>query len=106
VKSAPEDASYLETLGAALYRAGEFKAAVEHLARAMEKRQNGGTVWQELFLAMAHHRLGEAEEGRAWQQKALRQIEESKNPAWEDRVCWQHLRQEAEQTLETPSKKP
>jgi WD40 repeat protein/tetratricopeptide (TPR) repeat protein/tRNA A-37 threonylcarbamoyl transferase component Bud32 len=58
---------YLDTdLGAALYRAGQYDAAAERLAEAVKLHGKGGTAWAKLFLAMAHHRLGHAEEARRW----------------------------------------
>jgi hypothetical protein len=58
------------------------------------------------FLAMAHHRLGHAEQARHWLDKASRQGERPK-PAktsgapfpWNRRLTLQLLRREAEQLL-------
>jgi serine/threonine protein kinase/WD40 repeat protein len=57
--------SRLNTLGAVLYRAGRFEEAVRQLDRAVQI-QGGGTALDALFLAMAHHKLGHAEEARRW----------------------------------------
>jgi Flp pilus assembly protein TadD len=56
----------LNTLGAILYRAGRFEAAVQKLNRAVEVHGANGTEYDALFLAMAHHQLGHAEEARRW----------------------------------------
>jgi len=104
--SKPDSEAYLETYGAALYRAGQVldrvgkKPADAKFREAVEQLDGkGGSVWQQCFLAMAHHRLGHVEEARAWLTKAVRQIEAAKNSGWEERVQWHFLRQEAETTL-------
>jgi tetratricopeptide (TPR) repeat protein len=68
VNTAPdfERASYLNTLGAALYRAGRFEEAIRRLDEGIRKR-DGVSVGQDwVFLALAHHRLGHHEEARRW----------------------------------------
>jgi tetratricopeptide (TPR) repeat protein len=108
-----EDQGYLETYGAAIYRCGQvlhgagkpnaagplFRNALVFLEAAVKKQGKGGSVWQQCFLAMTHHRLGNVEEARAWLTKAVRQIEQAKSPGWESRVEWYYLREEAERTL-------
>jgi serine/threonine-protein kinase len=59
--------------GAALYRAGDFKAAVQRFQDAMDEAGRTGpeatpTVW--LFLAMAEHRLNHPDKAREWLDKA------------------------------------
>jgi hypothetical protein len=107
MEAQPESADYLETHGAALYRAGRFREAVEQLEKAVAKNGEGGSPWQQLFLAMAHHRLGEEDEARRCLERANRQIEEKMNPkekatprpSWEQRLQWGLLRAEAEEVL-------
>jgi Flp pilus assembly protein TadD len=58
---------HVTQLGAALYRAGRFEEAVARLAEATELschpyRTNMLSTW--FYLAMAHHRLGRADEAR------------------------------------------
>jgi tRNA A-37 threonylcarbamoyl transferase component Bud32 len=50
-------------LGAILYRAGRFDAAVEHLQRGNAEKQ---WFWYWPFLTMAHYRLGHPEGARVW----------------------------------------
>jgi WD40 repeat protein/serine/threonine protein kinase len=64
----PDPAAYREVLGAALYRSGRFQEAVVHLEKAAK---DGGSASAELFLAMAHHRLGHAAEARTWLGRAV-----------------------------------
>jgi tetratricopeptide (TPR) repeat protein len=47
-------------LGAALYRAGEFSAAIESLDDSLRLGPKNSTPWEWLFLAMAHHQLGDS----------------------------------------------
>jgi hypothetical protein len=56
----------MNTLGAILYRAGRFEEAIRQLRRAGELHGADGTPFDALFLAMAHHQLGHAEEARRW----------------------------------------
>jgi tetratricopeptide (TPR) repeat protein len=68
VNGAPEvhKAVFLNTLGAALYRAGRFEEAVRRLDDGIQKRRgvSGAEAW--VFLALAHHRLGHHKEARLW----------------------------------------
>jgi serine/threonine protein kinase/WD40 repeat protein len=56
----------LNTLGASLYRSGRFEEAVRQLMRAVALHGASGTELDALFLAMAHHKLGNAGEARRW----------------------------------------
>jgi tetratricopeptide (TPR) repeat protein len=59
----------LNTLGAALYRAGRFDEAIRRLEESV-KAVNGQGWWADwAFLAMAHHRLGHRQEARFWLDK-------------------------------------
>jgi tetratricopeptide (TPR) repeat protein len=57
----PNSACYWNTLGVAFYRAGDFKAAVAALNRAISLG-NGGTAFDHVFLAMAYAQLGDQEQ--------------------------------------------
>jgi tetratricopeptide (TPR) repeat protein len=99
VNSKPDEASYLGSLGAAFYRAGKYKDAREYLDRAVARHGKGGSVRTQLFLALAHQRLGHPAEAKTWLARAVKQLEAMKSPSWEYRVYWRHLRQEAEDLL-------
>jgi WD40 repeat protein len=61
----PDFSSSLNTLGAALYRAGCFEEAIRRLEEAIQIR-GGEHPGDWPFLAMAHHRLGHGAEARRW----------------------------------------
>jgi WD40 repeat protein/tetratricopeptide (TPR) repeat protein len=58
--------TYLNTLGAALYRAGRFEEAIRRLEEAIQKRAGVSEPEDWAFLALAHHRLGHHAQARAW----------------------------------------
>ena len=100
----------INNLGAVLYRAGRFKEAAQRLTEAEAAfKQTPSTrsaiVYNWLFQAMAHHRLGHDTEAASWLKKAVQAIDESKtgqDPAtntWNRRVTLQLLRREAEELL-------
>jgi WD40 repeat protein len=89
-------ADQLNTLGALLYRAGRYADAVKRLEEGIARRDKVGTVHDWLFLALAHHRLGHADEARRWLDKAVRALDKDTGDSWEQRLELRLLRQEAE----------
>jgi WD40 repeat protein len=62
-----EKPNCLNTLGAALYRAGRYDEAIRRLEQAMQARPGGqGNAGDWVLLAMAHHRLGHRDLARRW----------------------------------------
>jgi WD40 repeat protein/serine/threonine protein kinase/tetratricopeptide (TPR) repeat protein len=106
VASHAKNATYRANLGAALYRTDRFEESLRQVEQAIEADGQGGTTWDWLFLAMAHQRLGHADEARQWLDKAVSAIEGAaqKKPAkaaatsssWEGRLEIELLRAEAE----------
>jgi WD40 repeat protein/serine/threonine protein kinase/tetratricopeptide (TPR) repeat protein len=103
----PGDYASLNTLGAALYRSGEYSAAIEQLNEARKKSGKGGSAFDWLFLAMAHQRTGQTAQARQSLDKAVQTINraaleqtEGAAPAaalsWNERLELQILRREAE----------
>src|SRR5262249_45249826 len=64
----------LHALGLAHYRAGQYDKAIEQLHKSAQGswRANAANWW---VLAMAHQRLGHADEARRWFDKAARQAD-------------------------------
>jgi tetratricopeptide (TPR) repeat protein len=96
-------------LGAILYRAGKFDAAIKRLQEATALQEQAPTAW--LFLAMAHHRAGHADEAGTWLKKAELWIDQASKEGtkkvigsklmvwqqlpWTERLALERLRQEA-----------
>jgi serine/threonine protein kinase/Flp pilus assembly protein TadD len=74
VELAPERREFWNTLGVALYRAGDWPEAVTALSKSMSLRK-GGDPFDWFFLAMAHWQLGEKIEGRKWYDQAVSRME-------------------------------
>ena len=70
VQLAPTEGAYWNTLGAAHYQAGAWKAAVEALMKSVQLRK-GGDSFDFFFLAMAHWQLNEKDKARAWYDQAV-----------------------------------
>jgi Flp pilus assembly protein TadD len=113
VASQTDRHAYLNTLGAALYRAGDYATAVSRLEEADRAYGKGGYAADWLFLAMSHHRLGNARESRQWLNKAVSWIDQEEQKleagdkpprSWQRRLELRLLRQEAETLIggETP----
>jgi tetratricopeptide (TPR) repeat protein len=91
--------AFLNTLGATLYRAGRFAEAIRRLEEAIQARNGVGAPEDWVFLALAHHSLGDRDEASR-RLEQLRQHPPSTNPAefwseWERRL----LRSEAEAVI-------
>jgi WD40 repeat protein/Flp pilus assembly protein TadD len=97
----PQQHRFLLTHGAALYRAGRFPEAVAKLNKAASAWKGEGSAWDWLFLAMAHHRLGDTEQARRHLDKAVRRIDRATEAGsaalqWSERLEFSLLRREAE----------
>jgi WD40 repeat protein len=73
----PKDPMAAKTLGALLYRAGRFAEAVARLDAAEQLPEDRRTspIYGWLFLAMAHHQLGHADEAGRWLDRAAAAID-------------------------------
>ena len=70
----PEQSHHWRTLGAAHYRAGDWKAALSALKTCMKLRREGdGVAW--FFAAMAHWKLADKEQARQWFDQAVAWME-------------------------------
>ncbi len=98
----PKNGYYLNTLGAAYYRMGNFNKALETLRRSdliNQKEYQGSDPAGLAFLAMTQQQLGHAEEAQAWLQR-LR--ERMKDPRWAQNPEAQGFLREAEEWLARP----
>ena len=128
VPEGPEHPIYLQTVGAANYRAGQFEDAASRLNEGIQGQQKlsastkspkpvanpktaEGNAFDWLFLAMAHHRMGHLDEAKAFHDKATRWLAASTRDKPVDetfgpRILWQNwlelqvLSREAEALLD------
>jgi tetratricopeptide (TPR) repeat protein len=73
---APDNGSYLTTLGAAYYRTGQWQLALETLTRSerLNAKAYGAPIPADLtFLAMTYHQLGQEDKARSFL-KRLREV--------------------------------
>src|SRR5581483_6513968 len=78
VDIAPQHGNYLNTLGVAHYRAGDYKAAAVALARSNELFGGQHLAYNGFFLTMAHWRLGHHDEARTWHDRAVQWMDKNK----------------------------
>jgi WD40 repeat protein/tetratricopeptide (TPR) repeat protein len=106
VRATPGNPFYRNTLGAALYRQGDWQHAIEQL----DRKKGDDSAWDWLFLALAHQRAGRPKEARRWLDKAVRWIEENARArrrkgtpplTWSQRLELDLLRREAEALLKS-----
>jgi tetratricopeptide (TPR) repeat protein len=101
VRDAPEfsKANNMNTLGATLYRAGQYDLAIQRLEEGIRLRDGVSVPEDGAFLAMAHHRLGHRDEARRWLDR-LRNRQPSADPAqfWNELEI-RLLRSEAEAVI-------
>jgi Flp pilus assembly protein TadD len=117
VELRPNQYFSLNTSGIALYRVGRFQDSILRLNEAIKAHGQGGTPYDWLFLAMAHHRLGHADESKKWMTKAQQWLDQGKQekakdkPAavdalpWDQRLELSLIRAEAEALLNGDTKK-
>jgi serine/threonine protein kinase len=74
---APEKGDYWNTLGAAHYRVGNWKGAVEALTTSVKLRK-GGDSFDWFFLAMAHWHLGDKDQARRRYGQAVQWMEKNR----------------------------
>jgi tetratricopeptide (TPR) repeat protein len=107
VTRAPKSYAEARLLGAAQLRAGKAEEAVQELTRATTLQENAPAAW--LLLALAHHRLGHADEARRWLAKAVPDTDRPPQRApggqipWNERLVLQFLRQEAVGQINPPA---
>ncbi|MHC4934340.1 MAG: tetratricopeptide repeat protein, partial [Planctomycetota bacterium] len=94
VKAAGTEAAFWNTLGAALFRAGEWQEALGPLEQAREL-SGGVNPYCLLFLAMANAKVGDTAAARGWYDQAITWLNGTE-PVDPD---LQRLRAEAEELL-------
>jgi tetratricopeptide (TPR) repeat protein len=74
VEADPHNSSYQKTLGAALYRAGDWSGAVAELEQAAARNPETDGRSDLFFLAMAHQRAGNADAARRYCAQAMNSV--------------------------------
>jgi tetratricopeptide (TPR) repeat protein len=106
------DYQLANTLGAALFRAGDIKGALKQLESAVVLNRRGGTPGDWLFQAMAHHRAGDTAKAKELLERTVQLLDRinpekaRKNPLvrvprWEEWLELELLRREAESVLKS-----
>src|SRR5207245_2513624 len=90
-------------LGVALYRNGDYQAAIEALSRSTNLPDRGKS-FNYLFLAMTHRQLGEQEQARKWYDLGVEWMEKHP-PEKDDSEDLDGIRKEAEALLGLPQGK-
>jgi tetratricopeptide (TPR) repeat protein len=99
VELAPGQQNSLNTLGVALYRAGEYAEAVLVLERGLAAGKGESAAFEFFFLAMAHHRLGDVNQARDHFDRAVRWWSQHKDLPPQDIAELTGVRAEAEVVL-------
>jgi hypothetical protein len=97
VKLAPQDAMILNTFGAAQYRNGLYREALETLTRS-DEMAGGQATEDAAFLALTHYRLGNAAKAREYLERFRKQTRVKQS-----RVFDQELIAEVEGLVGTPT---
>ncbi len=71
VERQPNDMYALNTLGVVYYRLGDYSKAIDALLAAAKANPDGATGFDHFFLAMSHHRVGNAAKAHEHFDKAL-----------------------------------
>lgn len=104
VKRAERSAQQRRQLAVLLYRSGQFDAALKRLQELMEASPSELSAADGLVMALAALRLGRAEEGKKWLDKAKqirRERAKDEKESWEDRLIFETLEREAEMLTKT-----
>jgi serine/threonine protein kinase/tetratricopeptide (TPR) repeat protein len=99
VELSPKVGTYWNTLGAAQYRAGDWKGAIAALNKSMEL-DNGGSADDFFFLAMACERLGQKEHAQKWYKQAAQWVEKNGQTLAKDPPHVEELRRFSDEAAE------
>jgi WD40 repeat protein len=91
IKLDPDGWVYLNTLGVASYRVGQYAKAVDTLQRSLRDTQKDAAAFDLFFLAMCHHRLGDTSKAREEYEAGVRWVSQFgrtlSNPSWGEELA-------------------
>jgi Flp pilus assembly protein TadD len=87
------------------FRLGQLTNAIATLEAAVQADQAGGTAYDFLFLAMAHHRAGDAAQARDYFTKATNWVAQQPKLSSREWTDVESFRAEAEAVLSQPVEK-
>jgi serine/threonine protein kinase/WD40 repeat protein/tetratricopeptide (TPR) repeat protein len=90
----------LNTYGAILYRAGQYRLAIVNLDRSIKAQKGNGNAFDWVFMAMARHKFRQPGDREALEQ--ARALSKSGSMSWEHRVEISALLEEAKRELDLP----
>jgi serine/threonine protein kinase/Flp pilus assembly protein TadD len=86
VQLEPQSGNNWNTLGVALYRAGQFAEAIPALERGLREQKGQNDAYSLFFLAMCHHRLGAATKARECRERAANWFQKHKSELTADGI--------------------
>jgi WD40 repeat protein/tetratricopeptide (TPR) repeat protein len=90
--------------GALYYHAGQTDKAIAILKEEVARDESDATAIHRFFLAMACMDANDVPQAKAWLEKAVRTVEQSKETDWNKRLEWELLRREAERKINAGGK--
>ena len=78
VELEPKQSIYVNTLGVALYYTGYFADAIPCLERSLREQAGQTEAFDLFFLAMCHHRLGDAAKAKECYQRGKQWLQDHK----------------------------
>ena len=76
----PNESSFLNTLGVARYRSGEFDKAMASLTKSVASLSGADVFYDAVFIAMCQWKLGEYESAREWLSKSRVALDQTLAP--------------------------
>jgi WD40 repeat protein len=103
VELVPDQWFYANTLGVVYYRLGRYEPAIAMLQRSLRESKDRAAAFDLFFLAMCHHRLGDAAQARDCFDRAVKWCQGHKSLTAQDAEDLKAFRAEADALLQRPA---